>query len=161
MPRTLHLRVLPATEFRVASSLASFGASVGEAQVAPHFTLRLPLLMRPPGRPGFCIFRPCRRWIFELPRISHPSAHRSPKPWGCPRSLALPLRLPMSPPGYPGFFIFRLCRRPSFELPRISRPSAPLALVLRVAPRPRASSCASRCGCGFPRTLHLPASPLV
>jgi hypothetical protein len=28
-----------------------------------------------PSCPGFYIFRPCRRWIFELPRISHPSAH--------------------------------------------------------------------------------------
>jgi len=30
--------------------------------------------MLPPSRLGFCIFRPCRRWIFELPRISDPSA---------------------------------------------------------------------------------------
>jgi hypothetical protein len=28
-----------------------------------------------PGRPGCCIFRPCRRWILELPRVSHPSAY--------------------------------------------------------------------------------------
>jgi len=26
------------------------------------------------GRPAPCIFRPCRQWSFELPRISHPSA---------------------------------------------------------------------------------------
>jgi hypothetical protein len=32
-----------------------------------------------PSCPGVCIFRPCRRWIFESPRISHPSAHPAPK----------------------------------------------------------------------------------
>jgi hypothetical protein len=117
--------------------------------------------MSPPGRPGFFIFRPCRRWIFGLPRISHPSALRGASAWGCPRSLALPVAPADESPGCPGFSIFRLCRRRIFELPRISRPSAPLALMLRVAPRLRTSSCASRFGCGFPRTPRLPALPRV
>jgi len=113
------------------------------------FQLRFP--MSPPGHPGFFIFRPCRRWIFGSPRISHPSALRGASAWGCPRSLALPVAPADESPGRPGFSIFRLCRRLIFELPRISNPSAPLALMLRVAPRLRTSSCASWCGCGFPR----------
>jgi len=63
------------------------------------------------------------------------------------------LRLLTRPPGCPGFSIFRLCRRRSLELPRFSRPSALLALMLRVAPRLRASSYASWCGGGFPRAF--------
>jgi hypothetical protein len=35
--------------------------------------------MSPPSCPGFFIFRPCRRWIIGLPRISDPSAHLEPK----------------------------------------------------------------------------------
>ena len=49
--------------------------------------------------------------------------------------------------------LFRHCRRRIFELPRFSRPSALLALMLRVAPRLRASSYASWCGGGFPRAF--------
>jgi hypothetical protein len=160
--------------------------------------------------PASCIFRLCRRLIFELPRISYPSAHPAlrlqvaPKlctsscacrcvPRVAPASassglagdgsssrlefrilqhirrsgLEFPPKLapPIVPadesPGFPGFCIFRLCRQRIFELPRISRPSVPLAQVLRVAPRHRSSSCASRCGCEFPRFLHLPALPRV
>ena len=69
-----------------------------------------------------------------------------------PRSFAPPIAPVDESPGCPGFCIFRLCRRRTLELPRVSRPSAPLALVLRVSPRLRASRCASRYGCGFPRT---------
>jgi hypothetical protein len=65
------------------------------------------------------------------------------------------------PPGCPGFRIFRLCRRPIRELPRSSYPSAPLALLPWVAPRLRASSCASRWVCRLPRIPHLPALPWV
>jgi hypothetical protein len=115
--------------------------------------------MRPPGCPGFCIFRPCRRWIFELPRISHPSAHPALKLKVALEALHFRLCLPIHSPGCPGSCIFRLCRRRIFELPRISRPSVRLALLLWVAPRHRTSSCASRCGCRLPRHFHLPASP--
>lgn len=51
MPRSLHPQALPATEFRVASSPASFGASGGEAQVAPHFTLSVAPAEASPGSP--------------------------------------------------------------------------------------------------------------
>ena len=72
---------------------------------------------------------------------------------GCPAVSPFQLRLPMHFPGCPGTCIFRLCRRRSLELPRFSRPSALLALMLRVAPRLRASSYASWCGGGFPRAF--------
>jgi len=107
--------------------------------------------MLPPGRPGFSTFRPCRRWIFESPRISNPSAHLALQPGVSPAATLFQLCLPMPPSGCPGFSIFRLCRQRSLELPRFPRPSALLALMLRVAPRPRSSRCASWCGGGFPR----------
>jgi len=111
--------------------------------------------MLPPGCPGLRTFRPCRRWIFESPRISNPSAHLAQQPGVSPAATLFQLCLPMLPPGCPGFGIFRLCRRRSLELPRFSRPSALLALVPRVAPRLRSSSCASWCGGGFPRACTL------
>jgi len=114
-----------------------------------------------PGCPGFCIFRPCRRWIFELPRISHPSTHPAPKLTSCPAALLLRLRLPMHSTGCPASCIFRLCRRRIPELPRVSRPSAPLVLIPQVSPRHCSSSCASWCVCGFPHSAHLPALPWV
>ena len=61
LPRTLHLRVLPATEFRVSSSLESISASGGEDQVAPLLTrsvappdasARLPRLPHLPALPA-------------------------------------------------------------------------------------------------------------
>jgi len=162
LPRSLHPQALPATEFRVASSPASFGASGGEAQVAPHFTLSVaPAEASPRVAPGFCVFRPCRRWIFELPRISHPSAPPALSPGVSPAASHFRLCLPMLSTGCPGSCIFRLCRRPFHESPRGSYPSALLALMLRVAPQPRVSSCASQWGCGSLRPFHLPALPRV
>ena len=114
-----------------------------------------------PGCPGFCIFRPCRRSIFESPRISHPSAHPAPKLASLPAALLLRLRLLTHSTSCPASCIFRLCRRRIPELPRVSRPSVPLVLMLRVSPRHCSSSCASRCVCGFPRSSHLPALPRV
>jgi len=152
LPRILHPQALPATELRVASPLASFSTSVGEARVAPHFTPSVaPADASLRVAPVFRTFRPCRRWIFESPRISYPSAHLAQQPGVSPAATLFQLRLPMHLPGCPGICIFRLCRRRSLELPRFSRPSALLALMLRVAPRLRASRCASWCGGGFPR----------
>jgi len=95
------------------------------------------------GHPAPCIFRLCRRWIFELPRISHPSALLAIESPGRPDFSLFQLRFPMSPPGRPGFFIFRPCRRWIFGLPRISHPSARRG--------------ASAWGC--PRSLALPFAP--
>jgi hypothetical protein len=149
-------------DLRVASNFASFGAPSGEAPGFPSASVHPSRLsIRPPGCPGFRIFRPCRRWIFESPRISHPSALRGALAWGYPRSSALPVAPADEVPVRTGSCIFRLCRRRIFEFPRISRSSAPLTLMPRVAPWPRTSRCASRCGYGFPRALHLPALPRV
>jgi len=152
LPRILHPQALPATDLRVASRLASFSTSGGEAQVAPHFTLSVApasALLR--VAPALRTFRPCRRWIFESPRISDPSTLLAQYPGVSPAATLFQLCLPMRPPGCTGFCIFRLCRRRSLELPRFSRPSALLALMLWVAPRLRSSSRASWCGGGFPR----------
>jgi len=145
---------------RVSSCLASRPSahSVAKFRLPRSSLLRLRLPMRPPGCPGFCIFRPCRRWIFESPRISHPSTHPAHKPWVAPK-LRFRLCLPMHSPSRPGSCIFRLCRRRIFELPRVSRPSAPLMLMLWVSPQHCSFSHASRCSCGLPRLLHLPALP--
>jgi hypothetical protein len=128
----------------------------------PHsFALPVAPVDESPGCPGFCIFRPCRRWIFELPRFSHPSAHSVHKLTSCPAALLLRLRLPMHSASCPASCIFRLCRRRISELPRVSRPSVPLVLMLRVSLRHCSSSCASRWVCEFPRIPHLPALPWV
>jgi hypothetical protein len=81
--------------------------------------------------------------------------------WSFLRSFAPPLVPADQSPGCPGFCIFRLCRRRIFGLPRISRPSVPLLLMPWVAPRHCSSSGAYRCGCEYPRFLHLPALPWV
>jgi hypothetical protein len=109
-----------------------------------------------PGYPGFCIFRPCRRWIFESPRISHPSALLAMKLRVAP-NLPLPVAPADEPPGCPGDCIFRLCRRRIFELPRISRPSALPALKPRVAPqlRPPAAPPGVAASCPARRTFRL------
>jgi len=81
LPRTPHLQALPAMDLRVASNFSSFSAPSSEAPGYPSASVHSSRLsMRPPGCPGFRIFRPCRRWIFELPRISHPSALLALKP---------------------------------------------------------------------------------
>jgi hypothetical protein len=86
LPRTLHLQALPAMDLRVASNFASFGAPSGEAPGFPSASVHPSRLsIRPPGCPGFRIFRPCRRWIFESPRISHPSALLALNPRVAPR----------------------------------------------------------------------------
>jgi hypothetical protein len=102
LPRILHPQAVPATELRVASPLASFSASGGQARVAPRFTPSVtPPDASPRVAPGFCIFRPCRRWIFELPRISHPSAHPALMPGVSPAASRFRLRLPIHSSGSP------------------------------------------------------------
>jgi hypothetical protein len=74
-----------------------------------------------PGRPFGCIFRLFRRWIFELPRISHPSAAPASKFRVAPvprcSSAASQYRLRVAPPP-----VSSGCRRWIFESPRISHP---------------------------------------
>ena len=71
---------------------------------------------------------------------------------GCPDVLALPVAPADASSGLP-----RLLHLPALpatdpaSCPAIRRPSALLALALWVAPQLRSSSCASRCGGGFPR----------
>jgi len=145
LPRILHLQALPAMEFRVASNFASFNASSGEVPGIPATSLRLMRLpMSPRGRPGFCIFRPCRRWIFKSPRRIASFSASGAKALGHP-SACSPVAPADDSPGLPGWIIFRLCRRWSLELPRVSHPSAPQGLTLQVSPRRCSSCCASRC----------------
>jgi hypothetical protein len=149
LPRTLHLQALPAMDLRVASNLASFSATGIESPGRPAsslFQLRLPMCL--PGCPSDCIFRLCRRWIFELPRISHPSALPALELWVAPR-----LRFPAAPPGVvtscPARCTFRLCLGfefpgcPEFPLPwrrlmvpRVTSVSAPSGLAV-----PASSGC--------------------
>jgi hypothetical protein len=90
-----------------------------------------------------CLFRHCRRRIFELPRISHPLALPAAKLRVAPEP-APPITPSDEVPGCPESCIFRPCRRWTFELPRISHPSAASALKLRVTPSLRSSSAAFR-----------------
>jgi len=76
------------------------------------------------GCPASSVLWPCRRWIFELPRISHPSAPMvsvigrvTPFSSRPPQRFDQGLRLPF-------VLDLRLCRRWSFESPRTSHPSA-------------------------------------
>ena len=98
--------------------------------------------MRPPSCPGFCIFRPCRRWIFESPRISHPSAHPAPKLTGFPAALLLRLRLPMSPRVAP-----------------VSASSGCAGDGSSSCPASRVLRCLWRWCFGFPLSIALPAAP--
>jgi hypothetical protein len=90
-----------------------------------------------PGCPGFCIFRPCRRWIFELPRISHPSAHPAHKLASCPAALLLRVRQPMQSPGSPRF---------------LHLPAVP-ATDQRVAPRLASFGASGADALGYPSAL--------
>ena len=62
------------TCLRVASNLAPFSGTVDETPGCPDSSLCGIAYDESPGCPAACIFRLYRRWIFELPRISHPSA---------------------------------------------------------------------------------------
>jgi hypothetical protein len=146
-------------DLRVASNLASFSASGARASGCPAAPLfRLCLSMSCQVAPASASSglagngSSSRLESSILQRIRRSSS-------GFPHSFALPIAPADESPGFPGSRIFRLCRQRIFELPRISRPSALLALLLRVSPGHSSSSCASRCGCGFPRIPHLPALP--
>jgi hypothetical protein len=161
LPRILHPQAVPATDSRVASRLSSFSASSSEAQVSPRFNSPFAPLDASPGLPRLLHLPALPAMDLRVaPNLASFSASVASTP-GRPAVSPFQLRLPMHLPGCPGTCIFRLCRRRTLELPRVSRPSAHLVLVLRVAPRPRASSCASRHGCELPRTPHLPALPRV
>jgi hypothetical protein len=70
--------------------------NTGNSQVP--WTMHLPV--RPASEAASClascIQRPCRRWIFEFPRISHPSVASVSEALGLPGSPLLKCRLPMS-----------------------------------------------------------------
>jgi hypothetical protein len=148
-------------DLRVASNFASFSASRAQASSCPaalHFQLCLSMSRQvAPASASSGLAGDGSSSRLEsriLQRIRRLSS-------GFPHSFALPIAPADESPGFPGSCIFRLCRRRIFELPQISRPSALLALMLRVSPGHRSSSCASRCGCEFPRVPHLPALPRV
>jgi len=99
----------------------------------------------------------CRRWIFELPRISHPSAlpvsviaRVAPFSSHSPRRFDQGLRLPF-------VLDLRLCRRWIFESPRTSHPSAVPIDRLTGRPELRSLGIASDPLCELPRITNLPA----
>jgi len=142
LPRIPHLQAMPAMGPRVASKLASFGAPGDETPSFPAASLiplRLP--MSPRGRPGFRIFRPCRQWSLESPRISHPSAHPARQPWVTPQ-LAFQLRLPM---------IHRVA--PASSSSGFAGDGAPSCLASRILRRFRGWSF------GSPRSFARPGAP--
>jgi len=146
---------------RVASNLASFSTSGDQAPGCPIALLfRLCLSMSrqvapasaSSGLAGYGSSSCLESRILQ--RIQHSSSE-------LPRSFAFLVAPVDESPGCPGSCIFRLCRRPKFELPRISRPSALLIAGTLGFPSAPSTSCASWCGCEFPRALHLPALPWV
>jgi len=75
LPRSTILRLLPATDLRGDSNLASFsaaGCEVPSCPVPSRFLLRLPMLAA--GCPARCTFRLYRRPILEASRGSDTSA---------------------------------------------------------------------------------------
>jgi len=113
------------------------------------------------GCPGLCIFRPCRRSIVELPRLSYPSAPllRQPRVSPLPRSsrCACRYKFQVAPvPASSGYTGNRFSSYPeSLVLRRLRCLSS--RFPLNSAP----PGCASRCRCRFPCELHLPAWPWV
>jgi len=112
---------------RVAPNLRSSGSASGECLSYPRY----------------CTFRLCRRWIFELPRISHPSAVLAVKlrvaPGLCSSNSACD-----EASGCPESCIFRLP-----------------VVILRVAPNLRSSGYADGRFSEFPRIAHPSAVPTV
>jgi hypothetical protein len=141
-------------ELRVAPALASFGGVLERTCGLPRkLALSMPSLDEAPGCPGSCTFRLYRRWSFELPRLSHPSAlpggvnlRVAPQPYSA--SLASRWGLRVAPhPHLPALPRDRVCGLPRIlsplapadaitRLPRFSPPPAVPLLRLRVAPGP-------------------------
>jgi hypothetical protein len=158
----MSLRVAPNSQ---SSSCAGDGASSRlDSRILQRLCKRssgLPRLSASPapppdeasGRPESCILRPDRRWSFELPRLSHPSAapgarfRVAPAPHLSSSAYRLRLRVAPSPQpsGLPTVRVFRLPRilSPSglaFDStsgsPRLPRLLACLGIRLWVAPNP-------------------------
>lgn len=125
-------------EFRIHSALPA----VFKSRVSPqlYFAHRASRCIT--GFPGLCIFRPCRRSIVELPRLSYPSAppSRQPRVSPLPRSssCACRYRFRVSPApassgfagngssSYPESLVLRRLRGLSSRFPLNSaRPAAP------------------------------------
>jgi len=120
-------------ELQVASNLAFFGTFGAQASSCPVAQLSAVPLDAAASCPARCTFGLCRRWIFESPRISHPSAlpalklRVAPKP--CFR-LCLPMSRWVAPASassglagdgsssYPESRILQRPQRSGSELPR-------------------------------------------
>ena len=116
-------------------------------------------LMPVSGFPSSCISGFCRRWSFELPRSSHPSAVPTGRPWSCPRFRSFGIaddRLGGSPrfadlpapsggrPGSPGCRTFRILPLARFTgLPRLLVPLARRRANFQVALKLRSLGVAS------------------
>jgi hypothetical protein len=161
LPRILHPQALPATDLRVASRLASFSTSGGEAQVAPHFTPSvapadassgLPRSPHLPALPAMDL-----RVAPNLPSFSTSGAVA----WGFPRSHALPVAPADAFPRLPRFL--HLPAVPATE-PRVASLLASFGASGAVASGcPSASRFQMRLLVWWrvsPR-LHLPALPRV
>jgi len=144
-PRSLHLQAVPAMEFRVASTLASFSRTG----------------FRNPGRPAYSLYQYCFPTSCRVaPNARLPAFAGDGSPvrtesriirrrWrrisGFPRIFALQCRLSICPPGQPRIL----------DLPALPR------LNPRVAPKLRFPRLAGWWLFGFPRFPHLPAMPVV
>jgi len=152
--RFLHLPALPAMELRVASNPSSFSVPGAQTSGLPSVCFPVTPADDLTGFPGAIVFRLCRRWIRELPRVSHPSALPGPKLWISPRlrSSGCASRwvhgFPRAPhlPALPQVGLSSL---PEFPLPWLRVMGLPSFLSLRTL-RPYRP-----CVFGFPRILHL------
>src|SRR5579862_2129728 len=121
------------------SRLLSALSAVFKSRVSPQLYFAPCASRCTTGCPVLCIFRPCRRPIIELPRLSYPSVpplrqlqvalrFRS---FGCASRYRFQV--------YPSPCIFRLYRQRIFELPRTSRSSVPPVLKSSVSLELRSS----------------------
>jgi len=165
---------VPAADFRVAPNLAPFSVTVVETPGCPDSShCAVAPSMCPPGCPSGCIFRLFRRWSFESPRFSHPSAVPCSGAPGCPGSSLYQCRLPIQASGRPASCIFRLPAMDHRVSPKshpfsgtaACAPGCPFAPARiasqcppRVAPVPASSGCALSDFCGLPR-FFIPLAP--
>jgi len=142
---------VPAMDHRVASTFASSTLPVLKLRVAPILRCLVSPIDEVPGYPVSFIFRLCRRWIFESPRISHPSAVPTGRFPRLPRfrdpsvSPMMSLRvapnshLPAPAGGYPSFLGSHppVCQWRFLRLPQSFVSGSSDGLNLRVAPNLR------------------------